>query len=309
MNTKEEKKTRLTALIATGVIGTFFLGSTTFFYVDNKNLKEENKVKTEQVESLSAIKQKLDKDIQSLDQEIASQKGRNQELDQLLASAKADLEKRKAKINKLSKQNASLSKFKREAEELRKAKASYLAQIEDLSRKLNLLSEENSGLKNDNKKLKEELEALNANYLILERKVEMASILKVEKVFAVSEKKLKSGKYAKVSNNTKADRFNISFELAENRVSDAEEKNIYIRIIDPSGKVLPAASNERGFFSNNEGNIELPYSVSKKVSYNNDKIKDRVIYEIGKQDLKEGNYVIEFYCDGYFCGASGYKLK
>lgn len=291
------------------MLGLFFLGSTTFYYVDNKNLQKENKAISEQAETLTLVKQKLEKDIQALDQEITKHKGKNQELDQLLTTAKKDLEERKAKINKLTKQNASLSKFKREAEELRKAKVSYMSQIEDLTRKLNLLSEENSSLKNDNKKLKAALEYLQNNYLLLERKVEIASILKVDKVIAVSEKRLRNGKFFKVSGHKKADRFVIAFELSENRVADAGEKNIYIRIIDPAGNVLPASSNEQGYFTNKDGNIEMPYSLVKPVSYNNKVIRDKAIYEIGKQELKEGNYTIEFYCEGHFCGASRYKLK
>jgi myosin heavy subunit len=309
MDTQQEKKTRFTALVATGVIGAFLLGSTTFFYVDNKNLQEENKVIAEQVESLTTVKQKLELDIQMLDQEIAKHKGKNKELDQMLVAAKADLEKRKQKISKLTKQNASLSKYKKEAKELRKAKTGFLSRLDELNKKYNLLSEENNMLRNDNAKLKSELEELNANYMLLERKVEIASILKVDKVFATSEKKTKNGKYTKVSGHKKADRFLVSFDLSENRVSEPGDKNIYIRIIDPAGNVLPAPSSERGYFTNNDGNIELPYSAMKTVNYSNKGIKDLAIYEIGKQELKEGNYTIEFYCDGYFCGASGYKLK
>jgi len=309
MKTEENKKNRVTALIATGVIGTFFVGSSAFLYVDNNHLKEENKVQTEQVENLSHVKATLQADLQKIDAELAQYKGKNQELDNLLNTAYKDLEQRKVRINKLLKQNASLPKLKKEAAKLRKLEKNYLARIDKMQEKINMLSEENSYLKNDNQKLKTELQELNNNYMLLERKVEIASVLKVDKVLALAEKKSRKGKFSKVSSSKKTDRLIINFDLSENKVADAGEKSIYIRIIDPAGNVLAAPSKEKGFFSNPDGNIELPYSIQKKVDYNNKEIKTSAIYEIGQQELKSGTYTLEFYCEGYFCGASKYHLR
>lgn len=310
MKTEENQKTRFTALIATGIIAFFFLGSTTLLYFDNSDLKEENNKITKQVETLSSVKEQLQAELKAIDYELSKYKGKNEELDHLLNAAYKDLKEKKKRINKLLKQNASLPKLKNEAESLRKLRDNHLNKIAEMEFKIASLTDENSHLKSDNERLKHELEELNNNFMVLERKVELASVLKVDNVFATSERKSKSGKYSKVSNSKKTDRLVINFELSENRVADKEEKNIYIRIIDPSGNVLPAAvSEKKGSFTNSDGNIELPYSVSTVVDYNNDKIKSSVIYNTAGLDLKDGLYTLEFYCEGYFCGASKYKLK
>jgi len=304
MKTEENNKTRLTALVATGVLGLFFLGSSAFLYVDNNDLKEENRIATEQVETLSSVKEQLQAELKEIDAELSKYKGKNEELDNLLKGAQRDLQERKKKINKLLKQNASLEKFKKEAKALRKLKETHLTKMKDMEQKLAMLSEENNDLKEDKERLQVELQTLSNNYMVLERKVEIASILKVDNVLAATEKKAKNGKYSKTNSPKKADRLTIDFELSENRVADKGEKTIYIRIIDPSGKVL-----QGGTFTNEDGNIEIPYSVQKVVNYDNDKIKSNAVYEVGNQDLKAGEYTLEFYCEGHFCGASKYKLK
>lgn len=304
MKTEENKKTRLTALLATGAVGLFFLGSSAFLYVDNNDLKEENRIAAQQVETLSSVKEKLQADLKAIDAELSQYKGKNEELDNLLKGAYKDLKERKTRINKLLKQNASLENFKKEAKALRKLKDTHLAKMKEMEQKLAKLSDENNELKNDNERLQSELQTLSSNYMVLERKVEIASILKVDNVLASTEKKARNGKYSKTNSPKKADRLVINFELSENRVAEQGEKNIYIRIIDPSGKVLPGGS-----FSNEDGNIEIPYSVAKAVNYDNKQIKSSAVYEIGNMDLKAGEYTLEFYCEGYFCGASKYKLK
>ncbi|MBX9853861.1 MAG: hypothetical protein K2X86_19130 [Cytophagaceae bacterium] len=309
MKTEENKKTRLWALVATGVVGVFFLGSSTLLYVDNKSLEDENKVKTEQVETLSSVKIQLEAELKSIDAELATFKGKNDELDGLLKSAYNDLNAKKKKINKLIKQNASLAKFKKEAESLKKMKNSYMTKIADMERKMNLLSDENKYLKNENERLKQDFEELNNNYMLMERKVEVASILKVDHVIVSAEKKSKNGKYSKAGAPKKTDRLLIDFELSENRVADAGDKNIYIRIIDPKGNLLPAPASEKGYFSNEDQNIEVSYSIMNTVNYSNNNIKSKAYYEVGNQELKEGEYTLEFYCEGHFCGASKYKLK
>lgn len=309
MHTEENKKIRLTALLATGVIGTFLLGSSTFLYIDNHDLRKDIKVKKEQIETLSSAIAKLQTELHDMEAGLSRLRGKNQELDNLLASADKELEERKDKINKLIRQNASLSKFRKEAEELRKLKQVYLVRIDNLEKKVEELTAENSSLRDDNQRLMSELESVRNNYIIMERKVEIASILKVVKVEAVAEKKVRSGKYSKVSSSKKADRIEINFELSENRAAEAGAKTVYLRILDPTGKVLSAPASEKGFFTNHDGNLELPYSLKKEINYNNQKIKTKAIYEVGNQDLQDGAYTIEFFCEGYFCGASKYILK
>jgi hypothetical protein len=309
MTTEENKKTRFAALLTTGAVGLFFLGSSAFLYVDNNDLKEENKIATQQVETLSSVRDQLQSDLKSIDAELSKYKGRSEELDYQLLEAQKDLKAKKKKIQKLLKQNASIEKLKKEAKSLRKLKDTYTAQVEELQRKNGLLSNENKDLKNDNERLKSELQTISNNYMVLERKVEIASILKVDNVLASAEKKTKKGSYSKASGPKKTDRFMINFELSENRVADQGNKDLHIRIIDPSGNVLPASGSEKGSFSNADGNMDLPYSVKKTIDYNNQKIKSSVTYETSNIELKEGTYTLEFYCEGYFCGASKYSLK
>jgi DNA repair ATPase RecN len=308
-NENKNKKNQVIALAATGALMTGLFAGSTVLYVDNGQLKAENAEKVQQIESLETIGKKLKSDLQQINEELSSMQGRNTELDRLLASAKEDINGKSKKISLLIKDNASLRKVQKQVAELKKIKTGYFNRIKELEDRLGLLSTQNDELRRYNEDLQDKLDDLSARYSEMERKVEIASVLRVEKATTLGFKKAKSGKLVKNNNAGKVDRLTFSFDLVENKVADKGAKTIYARIINPKGETLPAPVSESGTFNNTDSNVTLPYSVSKQVDYNNENLKVDMSYDFANDKNAKGLYKIEFYCDGFYCGSSQIRLK
>ncbi|MBO9701547.1 MAG: hypothetical protein J7604_15165 [Sporocytophaga sp.] len=308
-NENKNKKNQVIAFAATGAIMTGLFAGSTVLYVDNGQLKAENAEKVQQIESLETIGKKLKSDLQQINEELSSMQGRNKELDRLLASAKDDINGKSKKITLLIKDNASLKKVQKQVAELKKVKSGYFNKIKELEERLGLLTSQNDELRRDNESLQDKLDDLSARYSEMERKVEIASVLRVEKATTLGFKKIKSGKLVKNSNAGKVDRLTFSFDLVENKVAEKGTKTIYARVINPKGETLPAPASESGTFNNSDNNISLPYSVSKEVNYNNENLKVEMSYDFAEDKNAKGLYKVEFYCDGFYCGSSQIRLK
>nr|WP_321221749.1 hypothetical protein [uncultured Psychroserpens sp.] len=94
--------------------------------------------------------------------------------------------------------------------------------------------------------------------------------------------------------STKAKRVHsieVSFILAENSLTEAGEKEIYIQIVNPRNNVVA----DKG--SIDFGNSTLIYSEKQVVNYNNDvvEVSIDVDADINEQPLEKGNYYISIF--------------
>jgi myosin heavy subunit len=304
---KEEKKNKFTAMAVTaGIMCTLLFGDI-FFFSKNRSLTAENSIQIARVDSITNLKNMLAQNVQEITNELSDFKGKNEELDKLLVSANKSIEAKEIKIIKLINQNASLKKIQKELKSLRALKNKTLARINDLEKQNQNLTKENELLKSDNAELHQLVENLQSENQELERKVDIASVLKVQNISVVTEKKTKSGKYSKSTRSKSTDRFLVSFDLVENKVTEKGPKKLYIKITDPKGIMIETASS--GFFSNPGDNISTPYSKMETVEYNNSEQKVTIPIEFERPDHVKGSYKIDFFCEGYFCGTKKVILK
>jgi hypothetical protein len=304
---KEERKNKFTAMAVTaGIMCTLLFGDI-FFFSKNQSLTAENTKQLTRIDSITNLKNILAQDVQNINNELADYKGKNEELDKILLSANKSIEAKEAKIKKLINENASLKKIKKEMKALRAMKEKTLARIGDLEKQNQTLTKENEALKSDNAELHQLVETLQSENDVLERKVDIASVLKVQNISVVTEKKTKSGKYSKSTRSKSTDRFLISFDLVENKVAEKGPKKLYIKITDPKGNMIETA--ESGFFSNPGDNISTPYSKMETVEYNNSEQKVTIPVSFERPDHIKGSYKIDFFCEGYFCGTKKVILK
>jgi hypothetical protein len=304
---KEERKNKFTAMAVTGGIVCTLLFGDIFFFSKNQSLTAENTKQLTRIDSITNLKNMLAQDVQNINNELADYKGKNEELDQLLSSANKSIQLKEAKITKLINQNASLKKIQKEMKALRAMKAKTLARIGDLEKQNQSLVKENEALKTDNAQLHNLVETLQAENTELERKVDIASVLKVQNVSVITEKKTKKGSYSKSTRSKSTDRFLVSFDLVENRVAEKGPKKLYLKITDPKGNMIE--TSESGFFPNPGDNISTPYSKMETVDYNNSEQKVTIPVDFERPDHIKGTYTVEFFCEGYFCGAKKVTLK
>lgn len=303
MTSPMENKSKLIALAVTASL--MFGGSGYLFY-DNAQMKDLNEKQRLELNALDLAKSKLHNEMKLMKEQLEQYKGKNKELDKLVNDANKEMVVKEQKIKKLIADNSSLKRIQSEVYELRKSNEKYLNRIKELEQQLLALSGENQNLKSDNLLLKDRLSELEERNQFLERKVSLASVLRVENVFVIGEKKMKSGKYSK-SKLKKADRFLVTFDVVENKVTDAGEKAIYVRVTDPKGNLIQNA--ESANFMNSDENVEMAYTQKFNVNYNNEKQKLIVPIELSGKELEKGNYNVEFFCEGHFCGLKKLKLK
>jgi predicted nuclease with TOPRIM domain len=167
------------------------------------------------------------------------------------------------------------------------------------------LMSENTTLKEDKNQLNDSISSLRTTRQKLESKVEIASRLKAEniRIFAVN----KRGKEREDEFKPRhIDHLKVTFNLAENNVAQPEGKDIYLRVMDPKGKILFDVANGSGSFMID--GKELFYTATQEILFDNTKQKLSFIYNRGKE-YEEGVFKIELYADDYEIGRSEFVVK
>jgi hypothetical protein len=165
---------------------------------------------------------------------------------------------------------------------------------------------ENQRLRLDSASLATNVESLTKN---LQSTVATASVLKAEYIKISTFKKKGSGKYVTTALAKRTNKIETCFSILENKIAKTGDKNIYLRIVEPGGKVLGSGNSGSSTFKVNGSGEEMLYSASKISNYNNDRVDLCMDFEQEERNLVPGNYIIEVYIDGTLSGAGSYVLR
>lgn len=229
-----------------------------------------------------------------------------------LDSINQQREKIKALMTKVDQLNSkskkdwrSIFKLKKEAETLRGIMKGYIHTIDSLNtlninlsntltektNKLNTVSNENQKYKKQNKDL--------------QSKVALGAVLQAGNVTVSAIRIRNSGTQSETTRAAKTNMVKACFNLLENKLSKAGDKNIYIKVVDPNQKTL-LSKNPINIMSSDGGKLEL--SSKRIVNYQNENMDLCIFHEI-REVLQPGNYKVEIYNDGYFIGESSFALR
>jgi hypothetical protein len=107
---------------------------------------------------------------------------------------------------------------------------------------------------------------------------------------------------AKEKTTTKAKRvteLKICITLVENPVAKAGRKDVFIRIVEPSGKIM--VTSQDNLFEVNGG--EIAYTASGQIVYQNAEITACISHKVEEKSLDLGNYDFEVFIDGTLIGS------
>lgn len=282
-----------------------------FFYQERKENSTKDSVIAARMEEVLTTKSKLDSISVQLDIKIAQIQQLGGRVDSLL-SMKAQLEKDKQLLK--DRNSFSVRKYEERIKGYESMLAEKDQEIASLRQELGTataknqeLSEQISGLQSEKEELGDQIDAFNTRTVELEEKISLASALRAEKiqVAAISEKgkEREGGSYR----SKRINQLKVSFELAENAVAQANDKEIYLRVLDPDGAVLSDMATGSGSFVYHER--ETIYSSKQKVAYKNTRTPASIIYGRGGVPLKSGKYVVELYAEGYKIGQGDFSVK
>lgn len=290
-----------------------------------KSLGETQQVVNEQEIMQKDLQLSFDDVTEKLDQ----MKTDNVELNALIEEQKAELSKQKDRISSLISVDKKWKQAKSEIAALEANGAKFLAEIQ-------ALKEENAQLSNANVSLTEERNVLTQkvvrteeentelsakkveleNYSkelakerdYLNKKVDVASVIKVYDIVAQGYKvdskgNLDERKYAKF-----VDRMSVCFTTEKNLVTENEEEEFYLRIIDPLGETMAIEDLGSGVLVKSSDGKSVRYTNSGVVDYKNDARKVCLDWQPNIRWAK-GKYLVEIYNKGYKVGDSSINLK
>lgn len=327
--TPAPKKDNTTTTIMTValVVLAALLAFTTYSWLSGRSEKAE--LTTELNETME-FKAQAEQQYYEAIAELEEMRGSNEELNAVIDQQKAELKMMKEKVDGLTRDSRNLASARRELEALRQQADSYIAQ-------LNQLQEENAALAENNRQLTTERDQLSSNLATsrqeneqlnataaelanerqqltnenneLNRKVTAGSVIAINTITAVGQKRRNSGKYVDRRNAKNVDRVYVCFKTLSNNVANAGEEVYYMRIINPGGETISIDAEGSGTFRSEETGETIPYT--KPVYFDFDGASNDICAEwnVPGQAYQSGNYTVEMYNKGYLAGSTTMTLK
>src|ERR1051326_8335943 len=260
-NNKNNSKTIL-IIVALLLLGS--VGFNIYQYSHGEQVKTDMQSK---IDTVYIEKEKIQETLNITSSDLNKYKGISDSLDKLVDAKQSELAADEAKIKDLK---AAASKDKSKIKALETAMAEYYSKMQDVMDQIDQLIVENTKLKGENASLTTEVSNLNETKTNLESKVNTASQLKVEyvKVKAFKKKLLGDG-YTETSMAKKAVKLNICFTVLDNKIAQAGDKTVYVRIIARDNKVVGDKSRGSGTFNLVNNPEETMYTLSLPMKYNN----------------------------------------
>lgn len=304
MQSPNDQNRKSKALLYT-IIGVLLALNAGLFYFWQKRADHDKKT-TAQNESLKKDTAALNRALEQAEylitkyqRDSAALTTNNKDLSQEVVNKKAELTKLYAQLK--NEKNVSSAKIK----ELQDKIKELMEQLANLEKQNAELKEVNAKLESENVeviKRNKELATDRQKYKNIAQRLQ-ATGLKVEAL----KKKWLSGKIGTTNKAKDVESLRISFSLAENKVADAGEKIVYVKITGPEGVTLTNPGKEGGTFEFE--NNESKYTYKMSVLYEQEAKAAEVTKWSPNKDLKKGKYNIELYCDGFKIGEQSLDLK
>ena len=225
-------------------------------------------------------------------------------------SMSVEMEAEKAKIEelmaKVKSSNWTIYKLKKETESLRTIMKGFVHTIDSLNTANIELQAENQNIKGELGAERTKSERLSSEKNQLEGKVKIGQ--KLQAVFIESYAQLVKGNtiHKRTEKAKKADKIKCCFTIGANELAKSGKKNVYLRVIGPSGSVLTLKEDKANMFEFD--GVRGLYSVKKEVMYENTDL-DVCLYWVVEEELTAGKYIVYAYAEDHEIGVTEFTLK
>ncbi|MEP7269123.1 MAG: hypothetical protein ABI844_16000 [Saprospiraceae bacterium] len=296
----------------------------------NKQKQQEVIVSTEtKLTESERLKGELEKQYYQALQDLEKQRTDNKGLNDQIDSMKTDLKSQKDRISRLLGDSKNLVNAKKEMANLRVQVDGYLSEITKLKSDNETLAATNTSLNEEKKtlsmnleeqkKTNEELtnvkavltsekEKLSSENTVLTKKVNIASVVKVNNIDVSGFTVKSSGKEVEKNRAKRVEGLKICFDVSENNVAESGVEQFYVRIINPTGETQALENMGSGVLVNQANNEEVKYTSLKGVKYEN-KAQNTCMNWQPNIPFQPGTYTVEVYNKGYLSGTSTFTLK
>ncbi len=311
MEQEERRNPNRGLLLILGLILALSVGFNIWQFVRGQNnaAKIEH-IGNELVDS-EALKKELQEEVSKISAQLQEYRGQNAQLDSAIAEKDRELLDRRLQIEKLLKENKiSYNRYLQAKDEIGKFKYfadKYKAQVEGLMAENNKLKGENQNLSeavNKNKRTIDDLKDANA---MLGNKVALAEVLKTDQIEATAIRLRGGNKERETTRASQAEKIRVCFSLKANDFAKAGDRQVYLKLTDPTGQPIFVEGNGGGTFEY-QGGMQT-YTSKGEFNYDNTAGKNYCISYQHTVPWQPGDYKAELYTDGYKLGEKSFKLN
>jgi len=191
--------------------------------------------------------------------------------------------------------------YDKELKTLRKVMISYIRQVDSLNQANLQLRAENQQVRDQIQEATSVNRQLEENLRKEQDKVQTASVVKISNI--VAEPISENGALARRIKRT--EKFRVSFTVNENPIAKPGPKRIYLRIGNPSDRVMVKDMNNVFTFEEES----LAYSAYREIEYEGTDLPVSIFYDIGEEEVLAGTYYFDLYMDGEWVGSTSFSLK
>lgn len=282
-----------------------------FWYQERQDNKTKDATIAVRTEEVLIVKTKLDSISTQLDAKIAEIRQLGGSVDSLMkVRQQLDVDKRELRnINSFD--SRKYDQKVRNYQVLLAQKDQEIARLKGengvLVQQNETLAQENTGLKAERQTLSDSVMAVSTKNQELSEKVTIAAALRAESVqvnaLNARGKERDGGSYRA----KQLDKVKISVRVAPNGLAKQDEKELYLRVLDPSGAVMSDMATGSGEFTyNGEGMI---YTAMQRFTFDNSRQQIDFTYGRGGRRFNEGRHTIEVYCEGFRIGEGEFTVR
>lgn len=284
--------------IPTILVVLLLAGATAYLFISLNKQKEENAA----IKELAEIdKKEMENEYQQFAQQYSEMKTQINN-DSIVAQLTAEQEKTQRLLSELRQVKSTdareITRLKKELATVRAVIRSYVMEIDSLNKVNASLAQENTRVKGQYEAATRQIEGLSTEKRSLSEKVAIAAQLDATGIALVA--KNKRGK--STDQITKATTLQVSFNITRNVTATSGVKDIYVRIMSPTGSLL----NGEGSFSYE--NRTLQYSMKRSVEYNGEETPVSLFWKVS-QALQGGTYQVSIFADGNMIGSRSFNFK
>lgn len=295
-----------------GILIVALLGTWGYIIYDKSKTKEVMQQKDVRYTVLDSSKNQVQKEYEDALLRLDAMMGANTKLDSLVKTRDKEVEQVKARIRTLmNKQNATasdLAEARGLIKDLNGKIDGYVAEIERLTGENQTLTTERNTLTTQKTELEQNLSATQTEKKAAEEKVDIGSTLHASnfRINAINQKS--SGKETATSTAKRADKFRISFDLDENLIAPTGQKDLYVLVTDPAGKLITEQGLPSGTFTTRKDG-EKQFTNRIPVDYEQG-AKKNVSFDLKQTDkYQKGAYKVEVYHNGFKIGENMVQLR
>lgn len=267
---------------------------------------EEQEAKNKELEELRAIAEMDRKEMENQYEQSAMQYDELKKViqdDSLLLQLEAEQQRAEQLLDELRRVKksdaAEILRLKKELESVRAVLQTYIKEVDRLTQENGRLTTERDEARAQLGDANNQISNLSEERNRLNDKVAIAAQLNASAISVSSLKK--TGKAAKKIKDIQ--RFDVAFTISRNVTAAAGERNVYVRLMTPSGSVL----NPSGKFHYENKSVE--YSAVKKVEYTGEEQRITLVVNADNAFLAPGRYSAHIFCDDQMIGSTNFHLE